>query len=109
LLERSKIIMEANAEMQIRWVSIDDTHPDAGYSPLWAHTRASLLAIHPLYSCRVPATEVDHRTHRRAGGTDAWRNLQALCRRATAGRQCGWTKDLDGGGGSKKSLAEDFF
>jgi 5-methylcytosine-specific restriction protein A len=61
-----------------------------GYGHRWRKLRKMFLRSHPL--CADPfgvhaergelvaATEVDHIVSRARGGTDAWDNLQALCK-----------------------------
>ena len=59
-----------------------------GYGRRWRKLRAMYLSHHPL--CEDPfdlhgdmppvATEVDHIIPKRSGGSDAWDNLQALCK-----------------------------
>ncbi|MAG35262.1 MAG: HNH endonuclease [Dehalococcoidia bacterium] len=53
------------------------------YGPAWRALRAQVLAEEPF--CRscgspTPATDVDHITPKRIGGTDARYNLQGLCK-----------------------------
>jgi 5-methylcytosine-specific restriction protein A len=57
-----------------------------GYGRRWRdQTRTAFLREHPLCEdCYrrgiiMPATDVDHIVAKRRGGTDQWRNLQALC------------------------------
>lgn len=78
-----------------------------GYGAQWRKTRAAFLKGHPwceqcLTERRyVTATEVDHQTPRKQGGTDAPGNLQALCKAhhssKTARQSSGW-------GGASQSL-----
>lgn len=65
------------------------TSAERGYGYAWQQLRRAYLRSHPM--CMDPfgahkrdhisvlATDVDHITPRRAGGTDAEENLQALC------------------------------
>jgi 5-methylcytosine-specific restriction enzyme A len=55
------------------------TAVERGYGSAWRRIRAAFLAKHPLCWCGQPATDVDHIVAKRAGGTDDWSNLQALC------------------------------
>jgi len=56
-----------------------------GYDRRWQKLRKMFLAANPLcVECQaegrtVAATDVDHIVPKRAGGTDAWENLQGLC------------------------------
>ncbi len=56
-----------------------------GYGRGWRVQRQAFLAAHPLcvhcleQDITTAATDVDHIVARRAGGTDAWGNLQPLC------------------------------
>ena len=73
-----------------------------GYGRRWRRLRSMYLSQQPL--CEDPfgvhgdeppvATEVDHIVPRSAGGTDAWENLQALCKschsRKTASEDGRW-------------------
>lgn len=56
----------------------------ATYStPAWRALRAAFLAVHPMCQhpgCNERSSHVDHKRSRRRGGSDAWANLQALCR-----------------------------
>lgn len=67
----------------------DEHRPSAakrGYGHRWRKLRGMYLRSHPVcVVCRdagriVEATEVDHIVAKRAGGTDHWNNLQALCK-----------------------------
>lgn len=56
-----------------------------GYDRRWRRVRSAVLAARPLCAeCEragriTPATDVHHRTPRRAGGEDALDNLEPLC------------------------------
>ena len=62
--------------MPTGWVS-------SGRQPMpkgWTRTRARFLRANPrCVKCGQRATEVDHKTPRHLGGSDAPGNLQALC------------------------------
>lgn len=62
----------------------EQTRPSAterGYDSAWRVLRHRYLKAHPTcVQCGQPATDVDHITPRRQGGTDEWSNLQGLCR-----------------------------
>ncbi len=57
-----------------------------GYGAAWQQIRRAFLMANPYCQenrkCRPPtkATEVDHDTPRRQGGTDDWDNLRAMCK-----------------------------
>ncbi len=52
-----------------------------GYGAQWRGVRRAYLRLNPSCAeCAEPATEVDHVTPRRLGGTDDPGNLQPLCR-----------------------------
>lgn len=53
-----------------------------GYGRQWRKLRDTKLAADPVCeACQEAlANEVDHRTPKAAGGTDAWSNLQSLCK-----------------------------
>ncbi len=75
-----------------------------GYGVNWRRLRGMFLAEHPLcadpYNLHGPypplASEVDHKVPRARGGSEAWENLQALCKpchsRKTAEMDSGWHK-----------------
>jgi 5-methylcytosine-specific restriction protein A len=68
-----------------------------GYDRRWAELSRAFLRGHARCElCGAPATDTDHRMPRRAGGSDAWANLRALCgtchRRRTAIDSSGWRK-----------------
>ena len=54
-------------------------HTWANYGSGWNRIRRWVLANTPLCPCGRPATDVDHITPLRNGGTHDVRNLQALC------------------------------
>jgi len=62
-----------------------DNRPTAtarGYDRAWHRIRDAFLAAHPTCAvCGAVAVDVDHIVARRAGGSDDWANLQALCAR----------------------------
>lgn len=72
-----------------------------GYDEAWRRLRAAKLRVNPWCQadgCSSAASEVDHKISRAAGGTEAWANLQSLCKschsrktaveaRATGGHQ----------------------
>jgi 5-methylcytosine-specific restriction enzyme A len=52
-----------------------------GYDAEWQAKRAAYLRAHPrCVQCGAPATEAHHVRPKRAGGTDEWSNLRALCK-----------------------------
>lgn len=52
-----------------------------GYGHRWRRLRRMYLRANPQCAlCDAPATEVHHVVARRDGGSDAWGNLQALCK-----------------------------
>jgi 5-methylcytosine-specific restriction protein A len=61
-----------------------------GYGARWRRLRKMFLSAHPLcadpyghHAARneiVVATEVDHVVPKKQGGSDAWENLQSLCK-----------------------------
>jgi 5-methylcytosine-specific restriction protein A len=69
------------------------TSAKRGYDADWRQVRDEFLSYHPHCQARDlkaiethriygdQATDVDHVTPKRAGGTDDWANLQALCHR----------------------------
>lgn len=61
-----------------------DTRPSStqrGYGSHWRQTRGRYLTAFPFCAvCGTIATDVDHKLSRAKGGTDAWENLQSLCR-----------------------------
>jgi len=77
-------------ERQARYDAQRGTAAQRGYGARWRRLRKMFLRAHPL--CADPfgvhaergelvqATEVDHIKPRSRGGTDAWDNLQALCK-----------------------------
>jgi len=86
-----------------RAAHLDDRRPSArqrGYDDHWERRRDEHLAMEPW--CRshrargehVRATDVDHISARRAGGSDDHSNLRSLCKschsRRTAIDQSGW-------------------
>ena len=60
---------------------------ERGYGGNWSRLRGAVLAREPLCrACRAAgvvcaASVVDHVVPKAEGGTDAWENLQPLCRR----------------------------
>lgn len=76
-----------------------------GYGAAWRKLRRMYLRRHPLCEDpddvhgedRVAATEVHHRVPLAAGGTNAFENLQALCKpchsRITARESRGWHRE----------------
>jgi len=64
---------------------------DEGSTRAWRELRAEVLedAGHRCAYCGDPATHVDHRTPRSAGGTDSRRNLAASCARCNLGKGTG--------------------
>lgn len=72
-----------------------------GYGARWRRLRAAKLKTTPLCEvCGALATEVDHRKPKSQGGTDAWANLQSLCKpdhsRFTAKYDGRWGQRRDG-------------
>lgn len=56
--------------------------PEArGYDQKWRRIRAQFLKHNPHCDCGAKATEVDHIRPLAKGGTHAWSNLQAKCKR----------------------------
>ena len=51
-----------------------------GYGRRWQRLRAMKLRRDPICECGQAATEVDHKTPLSARGTNAWDNLQSLCK-----------------------------
>lgn len=72
-----------------------------GYDRKWRVIRAAFLKAHPQCACGEPATEVDHILALRKGGTNAWSNLQPMCKPCHARK----TVEVDGAlGREEKSL-----
>ncbi len=72
-----------------------------GYGSKWRMIRAAFLKAHPQCECGEKATEADHRVPVREGGSNAWSNLCAMCKRCHSRK----TAARDGGfGNPKKSL-----
>ena len=74
-----------------------------GYGARWRRLRRMQLNKAPMcVRCGSAATEVDHITPRAAGGSDAFDNLQSMCKschsRKTAGEDGGFGR-LRGGAG----------
>ncbi len=59
------------------------TAAQRGYNGEWQRTRAAFLKAHPTCCvCDQPATQVDHITPRREGGSKTdWTNLRPYCHR----------------------------
>jgi len=51
-----------------------------GYGSEWRRTRKDYLEMHPWCMCGNTATEVHHKRDKRAGGSDHYSNLQAMCK-----------------------------
>lgn len=71
---------------QQRYDQVRESAAKRGYDRRWQRLRLAYLRAHPLcVECQAehrttPATEVDHITPLRWGGTHDWSNLQALCK-----------------------------
>lgn len=84
-----------------RYAKERPTSTQRGYDVEWRKTRDEFLAYHPKCQARDEAalrdharfgdvaTDVDHVKARRAGGTDDWGNLQALCHRCHSRKTLG--------------------
>jgi len=81
---------EHRRKIQARYDAQRGTAAQRGYDARWRRLRKMHLAAHPLcadpYGAHaaqgelVAATEVDHIVPKRQGGSDAEKNLQALCK-----------------------------
>lgn len=75
-----------------------------GYGRKWRLIRAAFLKAHPLCECGKPATEVDHKLALRKGGSNAWSNLQPMCKPCHSRK----TVEVDGAlGRAEKSLGPE--
>ncbi len=68
-----------------------------GYDRMWRIIRAKFLKAYPSCACGAQATEVDHILAKSKGGTNAWQNLQPMCKLCHARK----TVAVDGGLGKK--------
>lgn len=88
----NRLVTQGSRCAEHRLLRAPDTRPSAaerGYGRDWkTKVRDPFIKEHPwctnpfgLHGPRVSAVVVDHITPRAKGGTDAWVNLQGLCRR----------------------------
>ena len=72
---------EAQRKQQLAEVDVRrGTASQRGYGLKWRRIRAQFLKAHPTCAkCGAVATEVHHVKTLRAGGSNKWENLQALC------------------------------
>ena len=76
-----------------------------GYDGTWRRVRERFLRRYPdCMMCGAPATEVDHITPLRAGGTHDAENLQSLCHACHSRK----TARMDGGWGRGGSKVQEF-
>lgn len=86
-----------------------DPRPSAserGYDQKWRRIRAAFLKKYSACAvCGAEATEVDHITPLKDGGTNEWSNLQPLCKSHHSQK----TNQVDGGFGNKFPKADPHF